>query len=189
MSQSHDRFPRKQSIDLVPHRLPPVLRHPYDAHSMPKAKMGNLPQENRMGWSPGDRWDRRPGGLWDKSTPRRAGYDDAMGMLIARAVIAGLIVAAVAAIGGRYPKLGALLLTLPIVSIIAFVATWQKEGDLSALSRLARETLILVPLSLPFFIPLALADRLHLGFWPALLLGVLLASATIGGWFWISAKA
>jgi hypothetical protein len=112
-----------------------------------------------------------------------------MGMLVAKAVVAGLIVAAVSEIGGRYPKLGALLLTLPVVSIVAFVATWQKDHHLPAVARLSRDTLILVPLGLPFFIPLALADRLGIGFWTALLLGLLLASATIGTWIWLSARA
>ena len=40
--------------------------------------------------------------------------------------------------------------------------------------RLARETLVLVPLGLPFFIPLAFASRLGLGFWPALGAGIVL---------------
>ena len=58
----------------------------------------------------------------------------------------------------------------PIVSILAFVMTWLKTGDLSTISRLARETLILVPLGFPCFIPFALADRWGLSFW-AIILG------------------
>ena len=108
-----------------------------------------------------------------------------MGMLIFRGVVAGLIVIAVSLLSGRYPRLGALLLTLPIVSIVAFVATWTASHNLPALSRLSRETLILVPLGLPFFLPLAFADRVGLGFWPAIGWGVLLASATIGVWLWL----
>ena len=106
-------------------------------------------------------------------------------MLIAKGVIAGLVVMAVSQIGGRYPRLGAVLLTLPIVSIVAFIATWTKERDVPTLARLSRETLILVPLGLPFFVPLAFADRLGIGFWPALALGLLVASATIGLWLWL----
>lgn len=111
-----------------------------------------------------------------------------MGWLIFRAVIAAAVVVAVAEVSNRLPRLGALLLTLPVVSIIAFVATWMKDGDLPAISRLARETLILVPLGLPFFVPLAFADRVGLSFWPAFALGVILASAAIGLWFWLGPK-
>jgi hypothetical protein len=110
-------------------------------------------------------------------------------MLIFRGIVAGLIVIGVAALAGRYPKLGALLLTLPIVSIVAFVASWTKDHSLPAMERLARETLILVPLGLPFFVPMAFAERLGIGFWTALALGLLLATATIGFWFWISQPA
>ncbi|WP_417849330.1 hypothetical protein [Thalassoglobus sp.] len=105
------------------------------------------------------------------------------------AVIAGLIVAGVSQLAERFPRLGALLLTLPIISIVAFVAVWNKEQDLTTVSRLARETLILVPLGLPFFIPLAVSDRLGLGFWSSFALGVLLASATISLWFWLGPEA
>jgi len=105
-----------------------------------------------------------------------------------RAVFAGLIIALVAEVSNRSPRLGALLLTLPIVSILAFVMTWQRNHDLANISKLARETLILVPLGLPFFVPLALAGRLGVGFWAAISLGVIAASATIGCWLAFAPK-
>lgn len=101
---------------------------------------------------------------------------------LVKAVIAAIIVITVSAVSNRFPRLGALLLTLPIVSILAFGMSWQEHHDLPAISRLARETLILVPLGLPFFVPLAFAERLGLGFWSASGLGLLLASAIIGLW-------
>ena len=96
-----------------------------------------------------------------------------------RAVIAGLLVAGVSELADRYPRLGALLLTLPIVSIVAFIAVWTKGQNIETTARLARETLILVPLGLPFFVPLAFSQRLGLGFWSAFALGIVLASITI----------
>lgn len=77
---------------------------------------------------------------------------------------------------------GAFLLTLPLTRNLAFLATWQQKHDLRSISQVARETLVLVPLGLPFFVPLAFADRLGLGFWPAFSLGVLLATVTVGLW-------
>lgn len=108
---------------------------------------------------------------------------------IFRGLVAAAVVVAVSEVAKRSPRLGALLLTLPLVSLVAFVATWTKDGDLAAVSRLARETLVLVPLGLPFFLPLAFADRLGLGFWPAFVAGLLAASATIGSWFWLGPKS
>lgn len=101
-----------------------------------------------------------------------------------RAIIAGIVVGGVSELADRFPRLGALLLTLPIVSIVAFIAVWNKEQEMTTVSRLARETLVLVPLGLPFFVPLAFAERIGLGFWAAFALGVVLASTTIGLWFW-----
>jgi hypothetical protein len=102
--------------------------------------------------------------------------------LVIRVVLPVLVILAVSEISRRSPRLGALLLTLPLVSILAFVASWIRDHDLPSVSRLARETLILVPLGLPFFLPLAFADRLGIGFWLAFGLGIVLAGATIGLW-------
>ncbi len=106
-----------------------------------------------------------------------------MAGLAIKAVVAAIIIVSVSELANRLPRLGALLLSLPIVSILAFIMTWNKQHDMNAIGSLAQETLVLVPLGLPFFIPFALANRLGLSFWPCLFLGVLLASATIGMWF------
>src|SRR6266542_869430 len=99
-----------------------------------------------------------------------------MWMLLLRGVIAGIIVVAVTVLSQRSPRLGAFLLTLPIVSIIAFISACQRQHDLPTISRVARETLILVPLGLPFFIPLAFAQRLCPGYWSAFVTGLIVGS-------------
>ena len=55
------------------------------------------------------------------------------------------------------------------------------------ISRMARQMLILVPLSLPFFVPLAFADRLHLTFWPAFALGLALVTVAVTTYLWVTA--
>lgn len=107
---------------------------------------------------------------------------------ITRWIVASIILAAATQIAQKNPRLGAFILTLPILSIIAMVLQWQQSQDLSTTSKFARETLILVPLGLPFFVPLAFAERLGLNFWPAIGLGMLLASCTVGTWLWLSPK-
>jgi hypothetical protein len=106
-------------------------------------------------------------------------------MLIARGVIAGAVVVAVTVLANRYPRWGAFLLTLPLISIVAFLSTWQQKHDLRSISQVARETLVLVPLGLPFFVPLALAARFGLGFWSAFSLGLAPAIVTVGLWLWL----
>jgi hypothetical protein len=106
---------------------------------------------------------------------------------ILKTSISVLTILAVSSVSQRSPRMGALLLTLPIVSILAFVFTWTEHHELQTVSRLARETLILVPLGLPFFVPLAFAERLGLTFWTAFVAGLLLASLSIGAWLVVSA--
>ncbi len=107
---------------------------------------------------------------------------------IVRWIVASIILAVVTQVAQKNPRLGAFILTLPILSIIAIVLQWQQNQDLATTSKFARETLVLVPLGLPFFLPLAFADRLGLNFWPAFGIGMLLAICTVGTWLWLGPK-
>jgi len=108
---------------------------------------------------------------------------------IVRGVVSAVILVTVAEVSQRMPRLGALLLSLPLVSILAFVMAWNQYHDLTTMSRLARGTLVLVPLSLPFFVPLAFADHLGLGFWTAFAFGVGLTVAVIGTYLYLVPQA
>lgn len=112
-----------------------------------------------------------------------------MWQLIARGVIAGSLIVAASELARRSPRLGAVVLTLPLISIVGFLTIWHRDQDLAAISRFARETLVLVPLGLPFFVPLAFAERLGLGFWGAFAAGLLLATVTIAAWLALGPKS
>lgn len=101
---------------------------------------------------------------------------------IVKVGIAAAVIVIVSEVSQRLPRLGALFLSLPIVSLIALVMAWNEHHDLPSISRLCREALILVVLGLPFFFPLGFAERLGLGFWSAFAMGVALAFVTIGLW-------
>lgn len=105
-----------------------------------------------------------------------------MAVLLLRAAIVAMVVVGVSLLADRQPRWGAFLLTLPLTSILAFALSWQQHHDAAKLQSMARDTLVLVPLGLPFFVPLAFADRLGLGAGQALLAGLILASATVGAW-------
>lgn len=106
----------------------------------------------------------------------------------AKALIAAAILVTVAEISRRFPRWGAVLLTLPIVSMLAFILSWTQYRDLPVISRLAKETLVLVPLTLPFFIPLAFAEQWGLRFWSAFSLGLAATLLVIGLWMWIGPR-
>jgi hypothetical protein len=103
-------------------------------------------------------------------------------LYISRVAIAAIIIVAVSELSKQYPRYGALLLSLPIVSILAFTMSWFQHHDLPAIAKLAKETIILVLLGLPFFLSLMLSHQTGLSFWPSLAIGILLASLTTGAW-------
>jgi hypothetical protein len=105
-----------------------------------------------------------------------------LGWNIARVLLVALTVVAVAELSRRYPRAGAVLLSLPLVSLLAFTASWFQYRDLPAISKMARETLVLVPLGLPFFVPFALAPRWGLGYWSSCAAGTVLTVATIASY-------
>lgn len=101
---------------------------------------------------------------------------------VLRVGIAAVIIVVVSDLSKRFPRYGALLLSLPLTSLLAFLFSWFQHRDLPAISKLSRETVVLVVLGLPFFAPFAFAEQLGLGFWACLGLGVGLAAATTGAW-------
>lgn len=101
-----------------------------------------------------------------------------MTSLLVRTLIAVAVIMAASEFGRRSPRLGGFTLSLPLVSMLAMLMSWFRDHDINAISRLARETLLFVVCGLPFFVPLAYAQQLGLGFWAAMLAGTVLAAAT-----------
>ncbi len=100
----------------------------------------------------------------------------------------GVLVAVTELAARGKTRIAALVLSLPLTSIVAYILVWQRDEDLVKLTSFARETLILVPLGLPFFVPLAFAGKMGLGFWGAFWLGVGLAAVCISLWMWLGPK-
>lgn len=99
--------------------------------------------------------------------------------LLLRAALAGIIVVAVAEIARHWPRLAAVILFVPLIPPMVLLAMYLRDGDLAAVTHLSRQSLILMPLGLCFFIPLAAAPALRLTFWPAFVLGTVLMSAAV----------
>ena len=101
-----------------------------------------------------------------------------MTALLVRTFIAVVVIVAASEFGRRSPRLGGFILSLPLVSMVAMLMSWFRDHDIAAISRFARETLVFVVCGLPFFVPLAFAQQLGLGFWAAMMAGTALAAAT-----------
>ena len=91
-----------------------------------------------------------------------------MGYLVLKAVISGVIVAAVSEIAKRSPALGALVVSLPLVSILAMIWLWRDTADPERIAGHAQATFWFVLPSLPMFLVLPILLRMGAGFWVAL---------------------
>ena len=105
---------------------------------------------------------------------------------VVNGLIAGFVVVAVSEVARRYPRAADVILAVPLVVFAVYALMYLREPDLVPITRMARQMLILVPLSLTFFVPLVFAERLHLTFWPAFTMGLTLVTASVGAYLWLT---
>ena len=97
-----------------------------------------------------------------------------MGYLVVKAVISGLLIAAIAEVSRRYPGFGGLIASLPLVSVIGMIWIWNDTQDPARLADHSAATLWFVVPSLPMFALIAWMLRRGHGFWLSLATGCLL---------------
>lgn len=88
--------------------------------------------------------------------------------LIAKAALSGVIIMAASEIARRSPTFGALIISLPLVSILAMIWLWRDTGDGEQLAALSQSTFWLVLPTLPMFLVLPALLRQGASFWLAL---------------------
>ena len=91
-----------------------------------------------------------------------------------KVVLSALIVAGVSEVAKRSPTFGALIVSLPLVSILGMAWLWHDTHDPARLAAHAQATFWYVLPSLPMFLLLPALLRLGVSFWPSLGLGILL---------------
>ena len=100
--------------------------------------------------------------------------------LIIKAAVSGVIVALVSEAARRSPSLGALIVSLPLVSILAMIWLWRDTHDPERLAAHAQATFWFVLPSLPMFLVVPLLLRNSVPFWLALAAGSLLTILLYG---------
>jgi hypothetical protein len=88
--------------------------------------------------------------------------------LILKALLSGVIVMAVSEIARRSPAFGALVVSLPLVSLLAILWLWRDTGDTARIANHAQATFWYVIPSLPMFLALPALLRHGVGFWWAM---------------------
>jgi len=110
-----------------------------------------------------------------------------MGFLIAKAIVVGATVVGVTELMNTVPRLGALLLSVPMVSVLVFCMSWISTKRVDVISNLSRDMLIFIPLTLVFYIPFLFMEKFQFNFWLVLIGAIFLTLIVVGGWYWLSA--
>ena len=75
-----------------------------------------------------------------------------MGALLAKALLSGALIVAIAEIGKRLPAMGALVASLPLVSVLGMMLLWHSRPDAENMAIHAEATFWYVLPSLPMFL-------------------------------------
>jgi hypothetical protein len=94
-----------------------------------------------------------------------------MWYLVLKAAISGMIVAIVSEVARRYPGWGALIASLPLVSVLGMIWLWHDRPDAANMAAHAEATFWFVLPSLPMFLAIPWMLRSGVSFWAALLVG------------------
>ena len=111
-----------------------------------------------------------------------------MAYFIIKALLSGVIIAAVSEIARRSPGFGALVASLPLVSILGMMWLWRDTNDPVRLADHAEATFWFVLPSLPMFLVIPALLRRGAPFWPSLLAGCVLTIGLYLAMTWIGPR-
>ena len=94
-----------------------------------------------------------------------------MAYLLLKAALSGLIIAIVSEVARRAPGLGALIASLPLISVLGMIWLWRDTQDTARMAEHATATFWFVLPSLPMFLVIPLLLNRGIGFWSALAIG------------------
>ena len=91
--------------------------------------------------------------------------------LAIKAALSGIIIATVSEVAKRYPGFGALIASLPLVSLLGAIWLWHDKPDATNMASHLEATFWFVLPSLPMFLLMPWLLRQGMFFWAALLIG------------------
>lgn len=94
-----------------------------------------------------------------------------MPFFLVKAIVSGLLIAAASTLARRLPGIGALIASLPLVSVLGMIWLWSERPDRANMAAHAQATFWYVLPSLPMFLLIAWLLRHGMSFWLALCIG------------------
>ncbi len=93
---------------------------------------------------------------------------------IVKCAMSGVLIGAASTIARRYPGIGAMIASLPLVSVLGMIWLWRDKPDPANMAAHAQATFWYVLPSLPMFLLIPALLRRGVGFWSALAAGCVL---------------
>ncbi len=108
--------------------------------------------------------------------------------LALKALVSGMLIAAASTVAKRYPGFGALIASLPLVSVLGMIWLWSEKPDPDTMAAHAGATFWYVLPSLPMFLLIPALLRHGVPFWFALVSGCVLTVLLYALMTWLAPR-
>ena len=108
--------------------------------------------------------------------------------LALKALISGVLIAIASTLAKRYPGFGALIASLPLVSVMGMMWLWWEKPDAENMAAHASATFWYVLPSLPMFLVIPALLRHGTPFWLSLAIGCVLTIVLYAAMTWIGPR-
>lgn len=95
-------------------------------------------------------------------------------LAVGKIVIAAILISFVSWLSGKKTGLAGFLTALPLTTLLALAFSYLEWGDAKQSVEYAKSIFVAIPVSLLFFVPFLLAEKLSLSFWSCYVSGVVL---------------
>ena len=89
-----------------------------------------------------------------------------------RAALSGVIIAVIALVSRRYPGVGGLVASLPLISVLGMVWLWRDTGDREAVAAYLSSAFWYFLPTIPMFLFMPMMLRHGISFWLTLTVGI-----------------
>lgn len=111
-----------------------------------------------------------------------------MTFLIIKALVSGILIAAVSEVARKFPGLGGLIASLPLISVLGMMWLWRATEDPERMATHALATFWFVLPSLPMFLVIPMMLKRGVPFWPTLAAGCLLTMTLYALMVWLGPR-
>jgi hypothetical protein len=108
--------------------------------------------------------------------------------LALKALISGVLIAIASEVARRWPTIGGLIVSLPLVSLLAFLWLWRDSRDAVKVAELSTSTFWFILPSMPLFLIFPALLRSGLGFWLTFAISVAITAGLYLAFFWAAPR-